>query len=350
MARFLSFQNKVDSEIDSFLSENVLGTPGQSMVYKQLKTSEKLNHIPNPTFMSLKKGNNLIGTSCFCSRPLSDYNSFYIRYFSFNAVYRRNTPHSSGQKKNSLIKEEVLDALESESPFNLNENPSIFYAYVDPNNERSRKLCAELGFKNVRSFSTITFSRFSPEKDKRIEKLKDDQKGEMRKLLNNQYSEYSFYTEENLFYKDGYFVIRNRSNEILAGVQASLEKWDIREMPGFVGWITLNVLSKVPFLKRIINPNYRFITLESIYLKNGNEQLLEGLLESVLSLFHVNVGLITADKQSNLYHNIKKLRLGPLNKLKKEVGADIIVKSSQSSMSLSNFHDKPCFISTLDLA
>ena len=138
----------------------MIGTPGQSMLYRHANPAQKVKSIKDPVFCNLAIRNKLYGTITFCKRTIInlgiEYPGYYLRYFTFVDQLRSNHQQNRRGTK-SKIREEVkmiMDGHGLESHDN-----AILYAYVDPENIRTRRLIQEFGFQNLGSFHVITFSR-----------------------------------------------------------------------------------------------------------------------------------------------------------------------------------------------
>ncbi len=347
-------ENRPSTQLLKLLKDNVIGTPGKSMLYQHQLVEEKLKHIPKPHFINLYIRKKLIGTSCFCEREVIDAGNqvkgYYVRYFSFLKGFRSkgNRVNNTGSKGGKIRKE--LKKILNESETFLSNPSDYFYAYVAPDNIRSKMLCEEFGFKKVREFSTLLFSRFFPKIDSRFSKLPKERKEEVRSLLKEYYGQHTMLSFENYYYNDNYFILENDTGEVLAGVQANPEHWKVLEMPGITGWLAMNLLPFLPLMGRLFNKDYRFLSLEAIYLRKGHEMELQNLISSVLKHFGLYTGMIWADNQSDLYNSFKKNSPGLLQKLNKEITADVIVKTPESEINpTSKFVRNPAYISSFDL-
>ncbi|MCK5280392.1 MAG: hypothetical protein KAK04_17680, partial [Cyclobacteriaceae bacterium] len=136
---------------------------------------------------------------------------------------------------------------------------------------------------------------------------------------------------ENLFRQGEYFIIME-NGKMVCGVQAIPDQWEILEMPGAGGKILMTVLPKIPVLKRLFNPTYKFVFLESIFCSEGYERQLSLLLESALQYFKVNSGILCLDKKSTMYSKVKKIKLGITHRIQGEKQIDIVVKSSDKNL------------------
>jgi hypothetical protein len=102
--RFLRISRASDHFLLDLLENNIIGTPGSSMLYQHLGVSNKIRNIANPFFVCLMKASRAIATCCFCKRtPVNskiENVSFYIRYFSFKDIYRRK--HNAPKRKSGI--------------------------------------------------------------------------------------------------------------------------------------------------------------------------------------------------------------------------------------------------------
>ena len=106
-------------EVEKLLSNNIIGTPGKSMVYQHQLVQQKLNHIPNPVFIELRLKNHLIGTCCLIERKLiwekHVETAYYIRYFSFSPAWRsRGNSNSPQAKSDGPLKRDIRELLTGE--------------------------------------------------------------------------------------------------------------------------------------------------------------------------------------------------------------------------------------------
>ncbi|MCV9387029.1 hypothetical protein [Reichenbachiella ulvae] len=349
--RILKIIYQANKEIQSFLADNIIGTPGQSAVYQQLNTHEKLKQLPNPHFACLQR-EKLLGLCCFCQRSFylngEEIVSFYVRYFSFKDAFRSQKSHSRSQNKRNAIKNEVHQLLEGHELLKRS-TPNIFYAFVDPNNERSAVLCNEFGFQTIRTFKTYSLGYLFPRKRIAFEKIASASKAELSELLRNFYSDYTFYTEDNLFYRDQYFMVRDENGKVLVGIQANPENWKIHDLPGWSGKMLLHVASKLPITNRLIRPNYQFLALDYLYCQPGQEETLSQLIESLLAHFSLSTAMVLADAESSLHQTLKRIDHGIVGKIKKPVSISVIAKGNQfSDYQWNHIKNSPSFQSSFD--
>lgn len=351
---WLSIEQEATPQITDLLEKSVWGTPTKSMLYTHCNAKHKAANITAPYFVSLKRHEKIMGLGCFCNYQIWNQDtlldSYYIRYFSFKDAYQiAHVTKQNKYAKKSHVKEELTTVLSTDG-LATPDQKTLFYAYVDPGNERSINLCNHFGFHPIRSYTTCLFSRMSPKRHKDVTKCSTADKSTLAILLKDQYADYNMFSTRNLFFEDNYYVIKNADGEILAGVQANAEHWHIHEMPGFSGKLILNVLPKLPILNQLFNPDYRFVALEGLYLKEGHEQSLMALLESVLAIHQLKSALIWLDTDSKLYTTITDVPKGLMNYFYDEKEVQIIAKPiNLDKQELDALKTQPAYISAFDM-
>ncbi len=348
----LKFPSKILVEL---LKKNIIGTPGKSMLYQHLEVQKKLNFISDPYYVNLSKGDDVIGTCCFCSRSTLNssrlINSFYLRYFTFKSSYRTKFRVASKiARKQSFLRKEINQLLDGDGLGDRASGSFFHYAYVDPENYRSALLCNEFGFEPVRTFSTVIFHRMNPQPNLKIEKISTAHISQVKEILTNFYKGYNMFSFENLFRLSDYYIIRDDNGNMVAGAQATPDNWKVLELPGINGKIILNLFSSLPYFSKLIKKKYRFISLEGIFVTPGHEKVLEQLFESLLSINNRNSAMLWLDRDTQLYRTIKSLKLGVLNTINKEVTANVICRFQNiDDDNKIIFKNNPAYISGIDL-
>lgn len=348
----LTIDKHADDAIINLLLENVVGTPGVSMIYQHSNIQNKLSHIDKAFFASIRKGNKVIGTICFVCRKSNGQDCFYIRFFSFKNVYRRNInkDRSSKMIERRGVKHKFDPLLEGIFFENYNKEQNIIYSYIDPNNVRSMEMAKGFGFQMTRTFSTLLFSRISPKKCNNVRRMLVEEKEQVRMLLMLEYEDYNFLTLDNLFMEDNYFVLEEEG-EIVAGLQVHPELWKILELPGFSGKIMLNVISRLPLLRRIFNSNYRFLSVDGIFCKKGYEYKIQELLEGGLNIMGYNTAMLPVDSDSSLMEKISSVNFGLLNRLHHPAEIAVVCKfNGFSEEEINSYYNKPVYISGFDIS
>lgn len=353
--KLLKVERSPSEEILDILTNNIIGTPGHGMLYQHMGVHDKIHKIPAPYYVNLSKGK-VIGTCCFCSRVTANageaIRSFYVRYFSFRNSYRRKSIISKQSAGSSLIREEVKRVLNGQSLDVKPRDKFFHYAYVDPRNLRSVMLCDQFGFETVREYTTIIFNRIKPAEDvdKKIIEAQASDVDEIKELLSGFYRNFNMFSFDNLFSGARYYIIRSAEGKIVAGAQANPDRWRISSLPGFSGKVILNTFSRLPYLNRLFNKDYRFLTLEGIYCAAGYEHYLESLFESLLARYNLNSAITVVDADTPLYKTLRSLKLGWVDKLNKEVRGNVICKFINLSAAEKDLFKKhPAYISGIDV-
>ena len=281
-------------------------------------------------FVSLYKKSQVTGTVGSCFRITGQGNlrfpSSYLRYLAFQSVYqsdlnwRKRSKSLIKPEKEDTFKQETLEIFSKPHLLDLNDvfegEKHVMYAFVESMNERSKNLVHQAGYEYIRSFLTVAFSRFSPKRDQRVTKLREEDKGKMKSLLLEYYRDYSLFSAEYSFYGDSYYILKE-GDEIIAGVNAIPSVYKVYHIPGVWGWVIMSILPKMPYFRRLFQPGeFRHLVLDSIYCKPGMESLLANLFESACSAEGFHTGLTWLDDRSFLYDKIRTgVKMGALNRM-----------------------------------
>jgi len=318
-------------------------------------------------FVTLYRRNKVTGTVGSCYRVTGQgklrYSSSHLRYLAFLSVYQ--TSYKPGKKRKDLIKTEKDDTFKNKTleifskPHLLDfdhveeDQKHIMYAFIESMNERSKSLVNKAGYDYIRSFLTVAFSRFNPKPDSRVSKLSSEaEKKEMEALLLKYYKEHSFFSTDNIFFGDRYYVIRE-NGRIVAGVSAIPSSYRIYDMPGVWGWISMKILPDAPYFKRLFNPDeFRHLVFHAIYCEEGREDLLADLFESVCASEGYHTGLTWLDDRSDLYDKLRSgVRMGALNRiLNAKPGLVYARFINLSEEEKECFYDAPAYISGFDFS
>jgi hypothetical protein len=281
-------------------------------------------------FVSLYKKNNITGTvgSCFRVSGQGDlcYPTSYLRYLAFQSTYQSDSGWR--KRKRAHIKPETDDSFKQKTleifskPYLLDLNnvfqgdKHIMYAFLESMNERSKNLVNQAGYEYIRSFLTVAFSRFSPKSDKRVVKLKNEEKPQMESILREYYLDYSFFSTDYSFFGNKYYVLKE-GDEIIAGVSAIPSVYKVYDVPGIWGWVMMKVLPKTPYFRRLFRPGeFRYLVFDAIYCRKGREPLLGNLFESACAAEGFHTGLTWLDDHSQLYDKLRTIvKMGALNRM-----------------------------------
>ncbi len=317
-------------------------------------------------FVSLYKKSQITGTVGSCFRISGQgklrYPSSYLRYLAFQSTYqsdktwRKRLKTKIKPEKDDSFKQKTLEIFSKPHLLDLQDvfegDKHIMYAFVESMNERSKNLVHQAGYEYIRSFLTLAFSRFSPSPDKRVARLAPQDKPVMERLLLDKYREYSFFTTEYSFFGDRYYVLKS-NEEILAGVCAIPTSFRVYDVPGVWGWVMMKVLPGIPYLRRLFRPGeFRYLVLDAIFCREGNEELLGPLFESACAAEGFHTGLMWLDDRSQLFDRIRtRVRMGPLNRMLNAKPGLVYTKFiNLTEDEKEYFYDSPAYISGFDFS
>jgi hypothetical protein len=354
-------------DIKDLLDKTILGHEG-GLRYSLQNTSSRIEAYKNNIrFITLLRNNKIMGTigACFRETRLGDklYSASHLRYLSVHASYqtergwreRRKDPDKKAVKEESF-KQKLLEYFRKpyllELPGVNEGDKHIMYAYVESRNERSKNLIHQAGYEYIRSFLTVAFSRFFPKKDKRVVKLKDEEEPSMEKLLSGFYKDHSFYTSEFSFYGDRYYVIKE-NNEIIAGVNAIPTVYKVINVPGIWGWVMMKILPYMPYYRKLFRPGeFRYLVFGAIYCKEGREEMLTPLFESICAEEGYNTALTWLDDRGALFDMLRtKINLGALNRMLNAKPGLVYARFVNCTVEeKESFYDAPTYIAGFDFS
>lgn len=356
----------VNEEILYLLDHTIQGSEG-GMRYSLQNVAPRIEAYKDKIrFVSLYKKNQVTGTigSCFriSGQGLLLYPSTYLRYLSIQSTYQLE-PGWRKRRKKALIperedsfKQKTLEIFSKPHLLDLQgvkeEDKHIMYAFLESMNERSKNLVSQAGYEHVRSFLTVAFSRFSPRKDDRVLKLKEEEKPEILELLSDHYKDHSLFTTDYSFYGDKYYVLRY-NGKIIAGVSAIPGVHKIYDIPGIWGWVIMKLLPRVPYYRRLFSPGeFRYLVFDAIYCEKGHEKALATLFESVCAAEGYFTGLTWLDDRSHLYDKIRtEVNMGALNRmLNAKPGLVYIRFINFEEKEKDRFYEAPAYISGFDFS
>ena len=347
----IKIDKHITTSIENLLSNYEVGQPGE-LQYRINHIPDKISKLGTTYFVSLEKSGKEIGTACFCRRMVYINGlalpAYYIRYFTLHPAYRTLKKSAKiNASKQGKIKTEIATLLNQPLDAEFH-NSALYYAYVDLSNERSRNLCHHFGFEPIRNFQTFGFSRFSPKKDNRVSRV-GEEKGVMLEFLKTMYASHNFTFFDYTFLDGDYFVLKE-NGEILAGVQAYTIHWQITHLPGLQGKLVLGLLPNLPYISLIFSPDFEFLAFDSIYVKEGYEELIPVLLESVCKEFNRHSGLFWLDTESFLIPKLSRKKLGLLDKFHNSKAQLVVKTVNISSSERAVLNHLPCYISAFDLS
>jgi hypothetical protein len=361
-------------EIRNHIRNTLLGTPGK-LRYRHTSLETKLPFLGRIYFLILRRSGKLLGSIAFSLRKINSNSrscdAWYVRYFSIQAPLRdpnykpkliiederkrqrkqKDKPHGDSLLKNFV--QPYFDEPDKMLAGNMADNSrSLVYACVEKENLRSWNFTELVGFETVGRICTTIFSRYNPGKHPNVSAITEPEKDRHLERLREYYRDYTFFTEQNLYYKDNYLVWRE-NGEIMAGCQANPESWEIVHYPGGISRFLIKYGAKLPVIRRYIVPGYQnFITVEGIWFREGHEKCLHDLFETACVLYGLHSVVIWLDERSPLLKTLQSLgKLGIIGKFFKPAYVDIRVKFNNYRQEDRVFYyERPVYISCFDLS
>ena len=362
---YASIHTRAPKELVEHIEETYLGTPG-GLQYHHTSGLEKLKQIENCYFAIMYRQSNLLGSIGYVLRDSyagdKVYKSWLIRYFAVKAPMRAQEKAKRRIKKRP-IKERSVSLLKNVTHI-VHDNPerlidlevdhipqSVIYGIVEKNNDRSRNFAEIGGYSKTGELESFMFSRLRQRKVKGVEKLDPSEKEKMRSLLKEFYHGHAFYFEEYIFLNDDYYVLK-KDGEIVAGVQANKESWEIMTTGSpFVDRIVRFLSKNIKAIgKRFTYEEMKFLGVEAMYFKPGHEKDLYRLLEGVLTMRDHYLALMIMDTRSPEYGVFKKhKKMGPVNTVLGSFKGDIYCKFfSFPETDKAEVANRPVYISIYD--
>jgi hypothetical protein len=228
---------------------------------------------------------------------------------------------------------------------------SIIFSYIDKSNPRSLEFSENMGLEAVRDLSTLVFSRFNPHSRHYVKKISEQDRPMVLNKIRSFYSGYTMFQDRYIFFENNYYVAYE-NGEIVAGLQASPEEWNIIEMGG-IGGLFVKLLPYIPILRKIIDPGkFRFLALEAIFYDKGKAHYIPDIVETALAASNHNVALCWQDAYSEIRKDITSVgKMGVLHTfLKPGLGEVRIRFNNYSEEEKQEYRDKPAYINAYDMS
>ncbi len=323
--------------IASLLKKTVFGTEGK-LRYTQNDIVDRIKSQANIQFIEILKGKRVLGTVGMANRPVVHGDepmlSQYVRYLSiaqpFNSK-KRTVNHKSAEKKqrSGTLRESIANeiTIHFEQPYLDSDRQGMFYSYVESANLNSRNLCLSMGFEPARKVETLLFSRFSPNQQKTIHNIAEEEQDQVKEELQKFYNDYSFYFEDKIFHA-GFYLVKKEKNKIIGGLRAVPVNWKLIDYPGFEGWLMRDILPYLPLTNRLFQPDkLTFLAFDYAWHEPNHEHVIPELMSHCCSLFGIHLGMIWGDMHSDLIKNLKSgNQLGFIHSVVGSVYADLMIR------------------------
>ena len=328
--------------------------------YTQIHAQQRIGHLNHPYHFSLKWGKKLLGNITLDHRIANlgkqELNAYYIRYFVFNQRMQASERVSNSKKQSqNKLNNHLLDTLQTHpySPFvNYSENPAlpaVTYGFVDATNARSLSQGGLFEFERIRQFKPLVFYRTKPQKFEGVRSIYPNEKPLVKSLIKDQYKNHSLVHFTNLFKENKYYVLEDKG-VIYAGCQVTQNHWKVAGIGSPLKNKLVEMALQFPRLKQIFDPKeFKFISLDHIFVKPGYEEALFPFFESLLHQFDTHFGMIALDTEDPLYEVLNNHnRLGIASRIMTFKPGYVIAKGLDN-YSLKPFYEKPVFISGFDV-
>lgn len=301
------------------LESVTLGTNGAH--YRHLDTRERIRIADSPLHLTIERNGRAYGNITFCRRE----KTWYVRYFAFDTLVqgsgRKKSQGKTGKLKQELQQffDDILDSKQQSDEVNS------FYAYIDPNNEKSLWMSENFGFETKATIATQTFSRTKWNKRTKVERH-NNWHGVVE-LTRSAYGNHQYYFEHHL--KQGpFYILKDNDGEVIACAKATKATWAIERLPGKMGGWLPKVIPFIPSLRKIIRPNkHTFLVPEAVVVKGDNPAILKELFEGILTLEKEHLLLWWVDETLPLYQSAKNnVRWGILHRLIGVNKANLVVR------------------------
>ncbi len=313
----------------ALLKQTMLGTDGAR--YRHLNTVETVGDLDHPLFLSLERGEKVIGNISFCRRGTN----WYIRYFAFDSLFQ--STKASTKNKKSGLKEGIADFFREQTEAGI-----CFYAYVDPKNLRSKFMCENFGFETIARLKTFSFSRSKPKANPELLEISDP---ERIRSMHRSFSDQLFYTAPEL--KGSRYYALEKNGETLAFARIRCAHWEIERLPGKFGALLVKLVPFIPFLNRFLLPsNHRFLVPDLVWAKDKDPKLLEELFESLLAAEKHRLLLWWADETDPILQHEKQIRWGIFSRFLGNPPVDVVAKFNPESRPDTY---QPVFVCGIDL-
>jgi len=351
-------------ELLDHMHGTVMGQPG-GFQYQHTNLEDRLMSPGENYYMYLRKSGKMMGSAGFCGKAADTngvkHDSWLIRYFSIKAPMRsvpkkrKEKAELKDENKRSTVLGRFIQPVFAE-PSQLRtgeqnaEAPSIIYAMIEQKNLRSMNFSAQMGLETVGEMASFSFSRLSPKKSKRVERLPATEQEEMLSILKEFYKEYTLFFTDPIFKNNDYYVIRDKGR-VVAGIQIYPVTWKIVDSGSKTANWLIRVLVHLPWVRKRITPEQLdLLAFDGIFCEPGYEQALYELMEGVLALSGRSLAMVMADTSSKLYSIFEKeKKLGLLHKIFGTFMADIRVRFiNLPEETRQYFLDHPTYIPTYD--
>lgn len=93
----------------------------------------------------------------------------------------------------------------------------------------------------------------------------------------------------------------------VCGIRVIPAEWELVELPRLTGWVTKRILSHLPYVNRLFNPqSFSFLACDECWVTTGFEHAFPELLEHVCAVHKKHAALSWFDEDAPIYAHIQK--------------------------------------------
>lgn len=340
LSSIFKIRSQVTEGIIELLEKTTLGTNGA--MYRHLDTRKRIHEADSPLFLTMERNEKVLGNITFCKRN----QDWYIRYFAFQTFAQAGKVKKSKDNANSFLKRE-LNAFFDDAFTEKIDGDALksMYAYIDPNNDRSKWMSENFGFKQIAQLATQTFSRIAPKASNRLEMLSDW--SEIEDLVSQNYGNHAYFVDYHAK-KPPFYVLRDNSGEIIACARVTEVHWEIVRLPGKMGGLLTKIIPYLPFINRLIKPKaHTFLVPEIVCVKDNNPIILTELFSAILHSKGLNVMIWWIDHKDQIYTAThRKVNWGLIDKMIGVSPVDVVQRTANNEEVST---DRPIFVTAFDM-
>jgi ribosomal protein S18 acetylase RimI-like enzyme len=332
--------SELSLELTTLLEKVTWGTEGAR--YKLVDIGPTLQHLPNPTYITLAQDGKLIGLRLYLEKEAQcngqTLHSFYHSFFAID-------PEQKGRGYGKILARSTVDLLRQKLS-----QPGIIYCHVERENLRSLKIAESLGYRHAGQFCAMTFSRFFPKGSVRLRKLAKAEVSFLLRRLSEQYTDHALTDFPLSLSPESYYVL-SEGDRILSGLQVEPQHWQILSLAGAGGAVAMHALPYLPLLRDLFNPRqFEFLKFGNVFYQKDHPELAFELMGSVLALHKRKTAMMFWDKKSPVYQQLAGAgSFGVLNALTETPVEIMALFEGLSDGEISNFCWRPKVISPIDL-
>lgn len=232
--------------------------------------------------------------------------SYRATHGSFLATH----PKYQGRKLARRLVEQVLAENQ--------ENADLHYVFIEGDNYASQAVFEKLGFTQLRNFKISQYGKLKPQQSESVHQALESDRQQIIGLLASTHRGLQLADYPSSLDITQYWVLRDESGKIIAGVQAVPQFYEVKNLPipFGLGPALLGLISKTPVLNSLFNPaGYRHVKFGNFAVQgNVTVAQIEELLDTVLAQKRLKTGMLWMDEEDPL-RKLLQGSLSPVNGL-----------------------------------